>query len=87
VRDVFKYISQQQAVHEQAKHLLAERVRRIVIRNNFQINRQGFLQFPDLSEQDCLQFMKLFDQADCFPHLLQLCLIEDLNYNLLQSKR
>ncbi|CAL6062450.1 Conserved_hypothetical protein [Hexamita inflata] len=87
VRTVFNYVLSQNTKQQQNKRTLEENIRKIVVRNNFQLKMNGFLQFPDLSEEDSKRFMDLLAENDCLELIASICLLEDLDYNLGQEEK
>lgn len=57
-------------------------MRQIIARNNFSVQTEGFLDIPELGEDERVRFVQLFEAQGCLDLVLQLCVLEDLAYNM-----
>ena len=55
---------------ETVKGQLHEGVRQIIARNNFSVPTEGFLDIPELCEEERTHFMQLFETQGCLDQVL-----------------
>ena len=72
---------------EGVKERLCEGVCQILARNNFSVPTEGFLDIPELSADERERFVQLFEEQGCLDLVLQLCVLEDLAYNMQHAGR